>query len=168
MRGAQASLALLALSSIVLTSGYTLAAGLLRGMLKFNPDFESVRDATVFAVAAVVGTGLVAFAYVGTFTIPGILPADLLAKSASQFWIGDLIGIIVTTPLLLIFTRKHPPWRELGSPDALLQYITIGVVLWIVFGGHAGVLFPPAAGGATRAHQLPRVREESETSISTA
>jgi two-component system, LuxR family, sensor kinase FixL len=134
VRGAPVPLALLALSSVVLATGYTLAAGLLRGLLKFDPDFGSVRDATVFAAATVLATGLVAFAYVGTFTIPGILPIDLLAKSASQFWIGDLIGIIVTTPLLLIFTRKHSPWRELGSSVALLQYITIGVVLWIVFG----------------------------------
>ncbi|HEX8010102.1 MAG TPA: MASE1 domain-containing protein [Casimicrobiaceae bacterium] len=134
VRGAPAPVPLLALSSLVLAGGYTLAAWLLRAKLKFNPDFGSVRDATVFAAAAVVATGLVAFAYVGTFTLVGILPTDLLARSASQFWIGDLIGIIVTTPLLLISTRKHPPWRELGDPLTLLQCITIGVVLWIVFG----------------------------------
>jgi two-component system sensor kinase FixL len=134
VRGAPMPLLLLALSSVVLASGYTLAAWMLRARLKFNPDFESVRDATVFTATAAVATGLVALAYVGLFAIAGILPVDSLARSASQFWIGDLIGIIVTTPLLLIFTRKHSPWRELRSVLALLQCITIGVTLWIVFG----------------------------------
>jgi two-component system, LuxR family, sensor kinase FixL len=134
VRGTPAPLAVLVVSSVVLAGGYALVAWLLRARLKLNPDFESVRDATVFAATAAVATGLVALAYVGLFDIVGVLPTDALARSAAQFWIGDLIGIIVTTPLLLIFTRKHPPWRELGSALALLQCITIGAMLWIVFG----------------------------------
>ena len=134
MRGAPAPVPLLALSSLVLAGGYTMAAWLLQARLKFNPDFASVRDATVFTATATVATGLVALGYVGPFAIAGILPVDSLARSASQFWIGDLIGIIITTPLLLIFTRRRPPWGEFGSPLALLQGITIVAVLWVVFG----------------------------------
>ena len=134
VRGAPAPLPLLALSSLVLASGYTLAAWLLQARLKFNPDFASVRDATVFTATAIVATGLVGLSYVGLFAIAGILPVDSLVRSASQFWIGDLIGIVVTTPLLLIFTRRHLPWSEFGSPLVLLQGITIVAVLWVVFG----------------------------------
>src|SRR6266581_8953146 len=49
VRGAPAPLPVLALSSVVLASGYTLAAWLLGARLRFDPDFASVRDATVFA-----------------------------------------------------------------------------------------------------------------------
>ena len=133
VRGTTAPLPLLAFSCAMLAGGYTFAAWLL-GKGKFDPDFGSVRDATVFTATVAAVSGLVALAYVSPFAIFGILPVDLLARSASQFWIGDLIGIIITTPLLLIFTREHSPWRELGSPLALLQGITIGVMLWIVFG----------------------------------
>jgi two-component system sensor kinase FixL len=134
VRGAPAPLTVLVISSVVLAGGYALVAWLLGARLKLNPDFESVRDATVFTTTATVATGVVALAYVGLFVIVGVLPTDALTRSALQFWIGDLIGIIVTTPLLLIFTRKHPPWRELGSARALLQCITIGATLWLVFG----------------------------------
>lgn len=134
VRGTPAPLPLLALSSAMLAGGYTFAAWLLLGRFKFDPDLASVRDATIFTGTVAAASGLVAIAFVSPFAIFGILSADLLARSASQFWIGDLIGIIVTTPLLLIFTRKHPPWRELSSPLALLQGITIVAMLWIVFG----------------------------------
>ena len=134
VRGAPAPLPLLALSSLVLASGYTLAAWLLQARLKFDSDFASVRDATVFTATTAVATGLVGLGYVGLFAIAGILPVDSLVRSASQFWIGDLIGIVVTTPLLLIFTRRHLPWSEFGSSLLLLQGITIVAVLWVVFG----------------------------------
>ena len=134
VRGAPAPLPLLALSSLVLASGYTLAAWLLQARLKFDSDFASVRDATVFTATTAVATGLVGLGYVGLFAIAGILPVDSLARSVSQFWIGDLIGIVVTTPLLLIFTRRYLPWGEFGSPLVLLQGITIVAVLWVVFG----------------------------------
>ncbi len=134
VRGTPAPLTMLAFSSVVLAGGYAFAAWLLVAKLGFDPDFRSVRDATLFTAVVAAVSGLVAFAYVASFAAFGILPLEMLARSASHFWIGDLIGIIVTTPLLLVFTRKHPPWREVTRPLALLQAIAIVAMLWIVFG----------------------------------
>ncbi|HUH95326.1 MAG TPA: ATP-binding protein [Casimicrobiaceae bacterium] len=80
---------------------YTGLAAALRGPLKFQADFVTLRDATVFVAAVGAAAGGVATGYVGFLYLAGLLPAELLARSAAaQFWIGDLIGIVVTTPLL--------------------------------------------------------------------
>jgi len=133
VRGVTSPLPMLVVSCAVLAGGYTFAAWLLR-RFKFDPDVTNVRDATVFTATVATMSGLIAFAYVGTFVAFDALPADMLVKSALQFWIGDLIGIIISTPLLLIFTRGQPPWRQMAGPLAVFQAITIGAILWVVFG----------------------------------
>jgi two-component system sensor kinase FixL len=133
VRGAPAPLPWLALSSTLLASGYTLLAWLLLGPLRFGTDFRSLRDAAIFTSVVAAATAALAVAYVETFNLAGVLPPGLLMKSVAQFWIGDLIGIIVTTPLLLILTRRDPPWGGLRPWEALAQVLAIALTLWVVF-----------------------------------
>jgi len=139
VRGAPAPLPWLTLSSALLAGGYTLVAWALQRALHFHPDFRSLRDASIFASVAALATALIALAYVGTFELAGVLPPGLFTKSVAHFWIGDLIGIIVTTPVLLILTRENPPWIGVSPWEALPQALSIAVTLWVVF---ASGLFP--------------------------
>jgi len=113
---------------------YTALAALLRGPFKFRPDFTTLRDATVFVGVVAIGTGVLALAFVGLFEAAGVLPSASFAKSVAQFWIGDLIGIVVTTPLLLVFTRPHPIRTEASIVEVIAQVGTVLAALWIVFG----------------------------------
>jgi signal transduction histidine kinase len=133
VRSTPASLPWLALSSVLLAGCYTFVAWLLLGPLTFRPDFRSLRDATVFTSVIAFATAVLAVAYVGTFRIAGVVPDGLLLASVAHFWIGDLIGIIVTTPLLLILTRHDSPWVGIRPWEALGQVLSIAVTLWIVF-----------------------------------
>jgi signal transduction histidine kinase len=133
VRGAPAPLPWLALSSALLAGSYTFLAWLLLGPLRFGTDFRSLRDAAIFTSVVTVTTAVLAAAYVWTFNLAGALPTDLLMKNVAQFWIGDLIGIIVTTPLLLILTRRDPPWAGLRPWEALAQVLSIALTLWVVF-----------------------------------
>jgi two-component system, LuxR family, sensor kinase FixL len=133
VRGAPAPLPWLALSSALIGGGYTLLAWLLLGPLRLGTDFRSLRDAALFTSVVTVATAVLAVAYVGTFDLAGLLPAGLFMKSMAQFWIGDLIGIIATTPLLLILIRRESPWAGLRPWEAFAQVASIALTLWIVF-----------------------------------
>lgn len=134
VRGAEMPIVVLLLASALPAAVYTSAVVLLRGPLKFNPEFTTLRDATVFCGTVAVATALLALVFVGLFHAAGLLPQEVFAKSVAQYWIGDFIGIIVTTPLVLVFTRE--PLRRFRIPDVeiLAQVGAVLLSLWIVFG----------------------------------
>ena len=115
---------------------YTVLAALLRGPFRLDPDFATLRDATILVAAVSVGAGLLALGFVGVLDLAGFLPAVSFGKSVAQFWIGDLIGIVVTTPLLLVFTRASAPRLQVPPSEATLQAGLVVATLWLVFGSH--------------------------------
>jgi two-component system sensor kinase FixL len=134
VRGTEMPIVVLLLSCALPAAVYTSAVVLLRGPLKFNPEFTTLRDATVFCGTVALATALLAFAFVSLFYADGLLPEGVFAKSVAQYWIGDLIGIVVTTPLVLVFTRG--PLLRFRVPDAetVAQAGAVLLSLWIVFG----------------------------------
>ena len=121
------------MSSVLLAGGYTLLAWLLLFPLRFGTDFRALRGATIFTSVVTVATAVLAVAYVETFNLAGVLPPGLLINSVARFWIGDLIGIIVITPLLLILTRPDSPWAGLRPWEAVVHVIAIALTVWVVF-----------------------------------
>jgi signal transduction histidine kinase len=134
VRGPHIPPLLLVVASVLPAAVYTVLAWLLRGPLRFDPDFTTLRDATIFVAAVAVATGLLAVAFVGLFDFAALLPAGSFGKSVAQFWIGDLIGIVVTTPLLLVFTRRRRGSVHVSIVEVVAQLGAILVGLWIVFG----------------------------------
>ena len=134
VRGPHLPLPLLAVASVLPTLAYTLFAATLRGPLRLNPDFTSLRDAVILVATAAVVTGLLAVSFVGVLTFAAILPAASFAKGVAQYWIGDLIGIVVTTPLLLVFTRARVPRLQVTPLEAMMQLSLVVAALWVVFG----------------------------------
>jgi two-component system, LuxR family, sensor kinase FixL len=138
VRGAPAPLPVLIAASMVLALGYTAVTALLTRVLRFDPDFVSLRDTTVFIIAAAVACGAIAMAFVALFAGGGLLPAGEFWSGVTQFWIGDLIGVIVTTPVLLVMTRKRHRPSLRPTPAAAIEALGIVVALWIVFGAGIG------------------------------
>ena len=134
VRGAHIPLGLMLIGAVLPTIAYASAAALLRGPLRFNADFTNLRDATVFVATVAVAAGLLALAFAGVFELAGFLPAAAYGKSVAQYWIGDVIGIVVATPLLLVFTRPHRVRIAVSLPEAALQVGLVVAVLWVVFG----------------------------------
>ena len=91
----------------VLATGYATAAVLLKGWLRFDPALSTLRDATAFAAIASMAALVIGTAYVGTYVAFGTLGFDAFAATVGQFWIGDVIGIIVTLPVLLVLARPR-------------------------------------------------------------
>jgi len=134
VRGAPAPLPLLIAASLLLAASYTVVSALLARVLRIDPDFASLRDASTFIVTAAIACGGIALAFVALFAGSGLLPAGEFWRSVMQFWIGDLIGVIVTAPVLLVTTRKRNRPALRITVEGIIQALAIGVALWIVFG----------------------------------
>jgi signal transduction histidine kinase len=145
VRGLPAGLGAAVVSSAVLAAGYAGMAWVLRGPLRVDPRLASLRDVAWFVVAVAALTLVVAIGYVAVYVAAGrIAPADIVG-SALQFWVGDTLGILVTTPVLLFLLgpREGPPGPR-WSWEAVLQALAVIGSLWAVFGvapGHAAKFF---------------------------
>ncbi|HEY3583063.1 MAG TPA: MASE1 domain-containing protein, partial [Casimicrobiaceae bacterium] len=142
VRGAPAPLPVLVAASLLLAVSYTALAALLTRVLRVDADLRSLRDVTVFVAAAAVACAIIALAFVALFARSGVLPPREFQEGVTQFWIGDLIGIVVTAPALLVVTRRYQSWRP--TLETLAELAAIGLALWLVFGaglGEAPALF---------------------------
>ncbi|HEX6136781.1 MAG TPA: MASE1 domain-containing protein [Casimicrobiaceae bacterium] len=133
VRGAPAPLPVLIAASLLLAAAYTGVTALLTRVLRFDPDVASLRDAAIFVVTVSLACGAIALAFVALFAGSGLLSVGEFWRSVTQFWIGDLIGIVVTTPALLIVTRKRDRPAPRLSGESLLELLAIAIVLSVVF-----------------------------------
>jgi two-component system, LuxR family, sensor kinase FixL len=105
---------------------------LLRPAMRFDPALPSLRDLSLLMIVAAVSAGFVAASYVCAGIAVGLLPVKDMASAAVRYWVGDLIGIIVLTPfLLIVLTRRH---LIRPSAEAMLQVTAIVAALLLVFG----------------------------------
>lgn len=131
-------------ASALLAGGYAAVAALLRGRMRFQGKFTTLHDVTVFTAVAVVATLVIALAHLALFAAAGIVGAETFVRSVAQLWIGDLIGVIVVTPLLLVATRARGGFNQLAWGEALLQGGSVAAALFLVFVsgvGHEHKLF---------------------------
>lgn len=105
---------------------------LLNPKVDFDPTLGSKRALFLLIAAAVSSAAVVAAGYAGALAAFGVLPLTDFVRAAIRLWVGDAIGIIVLTPLLVaLATRQRlirPSWEALA-----LLVVTLGA-LWLVFG----------------------------------
>jgi two-component system, LuxR family, sensor kinase FixL len=120
-------------ASAIIGGGYAIATGLLISpRLGFDPTLETRRSLVLLATIAVVSTAAVAATYVAMLVAFGALPAADFGRAALRFWVGDVIGITVLTPFLLVLMtrRRVVPL----SWEALALFVLVLLALWVVFG----------------------------------
>ncbi|MEP7206208.1 MAG: MASE1 domain-containing protein [Casimicrobiaceae bacterium] len=121
-------------SSLLLAAGYAAAGALLVRRLNVGRSLRNMRDVNRFVGIALVAPLVIAVPYVGLHVAVGAVAPGEALRAALQFWIGDAIGIAVTTPLLLEYSARSVRWRRRIRPELVLQTATIVLALWIVFG----------------------------------
>jgi signal transduction histidine kinase len=134
VRGGPAPVPVLIAVSAAITLGYTTLAAIVRRRFPVDMRLVTLRDAVLFLVASAAATGVIAASFVGILVAFGSLPAAQLLPSVAQFWLGDLIGIVVTTPFLMVLA--NPDHRRVVRPDAvtIAQGLAILAAFWLVFG----------------------------------
>jgi signal transduction histidine kinase len=134
VRGIPTQPVLAVASSVLIATGYAAVGALLVGPLGVGRRLANLRDVNRFVSTAVLAPVPIGLAYVGLHTLLGKLPAADFGAAALQFWIGDAIGIIVTTPLLLEYAERKPLARGSIDVELVLQGVAVALALWIVFG----------------------------------
>jgi two-component system sensor kinase FixL len=125
------------LAAFVIAAGYVVLAFLLKRTLGFRTEFDRVRDVSILVAAATIGTLLIAMVYVSVYRIGDLVAGQEFRVAMIQFWIGDLIGVVTTTPLLLLLadwkrvrhTLPRRPWPEIAA-----QLAAVALTLWAIFG----------------------------------
>lgn len=101
VRDAPGGFALAITGSLLLAVGYAAMGVALRTRLS-DPGLRSLRDLGRFCVMVAGITAIVALAFVGTLFLWGQPVGMSWPRAWLRFWIGDLVGIYVTVPLLLV------------------------------------------------------------------
>jgi signal transduction histidine kinase len=132
VRSGSASVQLYLAEGLLIGSGYVVLGLIVRSRRLLDPRMASVSSALALVLIAVVGAAMASAAYVGAFGAAGLLESREIVEAFTRFFIGDLIGILVVTPLLLLIARRRhwPQW----SWEALLPAVAITVALIVIFG----------------------------------
>jgi signal transduction histidine kinase len=120
-------------SAAISAGGYAVALSvLLHPKTRFHASLGTVRDMVLLMGAAIAATGAVALAHVTLLVASGNLLAADYQWALLRYWIGDLIGIAVVTPFLLI----HAAAGKLPRPslETALQALAIILALYMIFG----------------------------------
>lgn len=144
------------LANGVVAAGYGIAGWLLGRAI--DPGLSRLRDIVLLlggSAAAVLGIGL---CFIAIHTAAGLFEWTNFPEVLLRYWTGEVIGIAVLTPLVLI-GRRMPAlrWSWSGAAETLAQGTLIGFTLWLDFGPlassqyeHFYLLFLPAIGIAVR------------------
>lgn len=126
------------ITSLIITSGYGIAAYVLRNAMQLQSSMSTLRDLLCLVLVTVAVVAAIAVGYVGVYVLEGLLPPMDLERAAVRFWVGDVIGVISVTPLLLrqrywSLSATLASARTMG-PEFMLQGLAIASALWLVFG----------------------------------
>ena len=137
VRGVPAPWLAVLFAAALVTIVYASSTVVLRGVLRSDEYFRTGRDVALFLAVVVPATLIVAMGYVGIYTVSGRVAAGDFLPNMFRDWIGDLNGILVFTPALLLYSdprRWRRVWPRQTVLEVLAQALAIGAALWLVFG----------------------------------
>jgi integral membrane sensor domain MASE1 len=125
-------------ANVIECGGYVLAAWMLRRLWPIDPRLTSLKDVThligvVFVISLITASG-----FIGSYSLADVIPADDTATVWLRFWIGDMIGVTIFTPLFLTIGQREPNpglKTKISVPVSIAQGVGILLALWSVFGG---------------------------------
>lgn len=133
VRGAPAPWWIHTYIALILCIGYGFGATLLtRPAVRFDVSLATGRDVTILVCYAALASAFVAVAYVLLLASTGQVEWQSFAVAVAHSWIGDVIGIIVFTPFILICAGHGRIVRF--SQETLLQLVAVIAAFWLKFG----------------------------------
>lgn len=105
-----------------------LMAAHLLGVARFRGDLASLRDVlALIALAALLSPLPSALIGVTTLSLLGTVASADYATVALKWWLGDMMGVLVVTPLLLLLGQplRPPSWRAALEMLALLAALSL-------------------------------------------
>ena len=122
----------------IISSGYAFVAAVARQHLRLDVDLTHLRDVLVLLAAGIVGAVLITLLLTLFLLAIGQLDVGDIVSASLPFLVGDIIGIAVTTPLLLRIAKR---WRERTLrqllpplPEVASLGVVIIIALWVIAG----------------------------------
>lgn len=136
IRGLTVDLWATLVSNAVIAGCYGLAAWIMRSRFGLRPGLERLRDIALLMAGSGIAAAAAGTGYISVFMWIGLFPASEFLPALLRYWVGDVIGIMVLTPVILLLRQRHwslrLPWP--GGVEAAAQGLAIGLALWVVFG----------------------------------
>ena len=105
-----------------------LAGAALLHRARFQTTVERVRDVFALVATAVTATTISATVGVATLWVSGLIPPGAgVASTWVVWWVGDAMGALLVTPLLLTLTEHRPAVRARPIDAAALLAAVVGV-----------------------------------------
>ncbi|MEY3713231.1 MAG: hypothetical protein RL321_851 [Pseudomonadota bacterium] len=127
IRGIPMHFWILPLQVISITAIYQVAAWLLRK--KVPMESVATLSGTLKFIAVASATAITAgTASVGLYTLASLVPTDQFASALARFWVGDLNGILLLTPLLLRLADISLLLRAIVTRPAAFAGVLFGLL----------------------------------------
>lgn len=121
-------------TAVVIALVYTVAAAILVGKRKGLWRLDSVAELNRFLVVSLVAPIIVGSLYVAVHVAAGPLTSSDVLPAVLQYWIGDVLGIVLALPILAEFDRCRGIAKRLLNIEMLIQVAALIAVAWVVFG----------------------------------
>lgn len=160
------------------TLGPVLGAILLKQVANFKNDFLRSRD--ILAFVLIVPSSMLfppSFGVLALFTSDNLI-ADQIQQAWLGWWFGDIVGILIFTPLLLawsIYYKNEVVHHEASNAESVLIITLCALIAWMVFGNAlalgdlqlslAFLVFPPLIWASLRLSALGSVSAAAVISI---
>lgn len=131
VRDLPAPLPVLMLASAILAGGYTATAWILARALP-ERQLQTNQQVTAFVSWVALASLLIGCAFVAVFHAAGVLSHAQIGDAVLQFWVGDVIGILVVVPLILTH-RPGQTERMRWQAQDVAWLLLLVVLLWYIF-----------------------------------
>ena len=144
VRGVPSDWGLVLIATLTLGWLYAAIARALVRFLDTTPALTTPRDLAWFTAVTGVGALLCGVAYVVIYAAPSLGSLHAVLGAIARYWIGDLVGLLVTLPILLI---AIDPLRRRALAQATRHWGWVpvigltGLLLWGVL-GQGGSAYP--------------------------
>ena len=119
--------------AIFISLTYSLAAWFLRRRVRIDSQLRSPRDLFWLIASAAIVSTILAIISVTASTANGAVPHAARLWATVQWWTGEMIGILIIAPALLIHVMPHV--KRFAEGEALIQKTRISLALpspWII------------------------------------
>lgn len=124
-------------ASATLAAGYALTAWILTSVMGVHPWLPRRGDLARFVAVILPAVMVVGTAFVSVHAAAGLIAGEEFVSALLRFWVGDVIGILALTPLVLALadaTRRARLGEALHRPETMVQILAVIGSLVLVFG----------------------------------
>ncbi|MBU0690133.1 MAG: EAL domain-containing protein [Gammaproteobacteria bacterium] len=129
------------LLAVGIALGNTLAPLLAMWLLqrtKFNLDLTHPKDIAKLIPAAFAGMLVSALNGIGMLLIAGAIPLEAALRAFISWWMGDAVGVLLATPLLLTVNRSSLLFLMQRQGELLAWFSLMLALSWIAFIDNTG------------------------------